>query len=167
MFEIPKALLCDEFRNVLRDDIDFNSITHKSTRKKQRRIADAMTQLMVNTCDKFERHKDYPFWNVVKLTQKFQKQMVPNAIQPFQQALTNNGFVINHNYRPPTNTRAGITKSVKVPDEKFRKAIHYLQSLENVELNDEVFIEWINPQFFGEHPIPSKIKISTSPLCRP
>ncbi len=164
MFEIPKALLCDEFRNVLRDDIDFNSITHKSTRKKQRRIADAMTQLMVNTCDKFERHKDYPFWNVVKLTQKFQKQMVPNAIQPFQQALTNNGFVINHNYRPPTNTRAGITKSVKVPEEKFRKAIHYLQSLESVELNDEVFIEWINPQFFGEHPIPSKIKISTSTL---
>ena len=92
MNEIPPVLLCDEFRNVLRDDIDFNSITHKSTRKKQRRIADAMTQLMVNTCDKFERHKDYPFWNVVKLTQKFQKQMVPNAIQPFQQALTNNGW---------------------------------------------------------------------------
>ena len=146
MNEIPPALLCDEFRNVLRDDIDFNSITHKSTKKKQRRIADAMTQLIINTCDKFERHKDYPAENVVKLSRQFQKQMVRN-FQPFQQALADNDFSIDHYYRPPTNTLGGITKSVIVPESKIKKTIHYLaqQSLENVELNDEVLISWINP----------------------
>ena len=164
MNEIPPVLLCDEFRNVLRDDIDFNSITHKSTKKNQRRIADAMTQLMINTCDRFEKHKDYPLWNVVKLTQKFQKQISCRDYKPFQQALSDNDFVIDHYYRPPTKTRGGITKSVKVPDYKFRKALHYLQSLESVELNDEVLIDWRDPQNFGENPIPSKVRINTSAL---
>ena len=165
MNEIPPVLLCDEFRNVLRDDIDFNSITHKSTKKKQRRIADAMTQLIINTCDDFEKHKNYPAENVVRLSRQFQKQMVRN-FQPFQQALADNDFSIDHYYRPPTNTLGGITQSVIVPESKIKTTIHYLaqQSLESVELNDEVLIEWILPQFFGEHPIPSKIKISTSVL---
>ena len=165
MNEIPPVLLCDEFRNVLRDDIDFNSITHKSTKKKQRRIADAMTQLIINTCDKFEKHKDYPAENVVKLSRQFQKRMVRN-FQPFQQALADNDFSIDHYYRPPTNTLGGITKSVIVPESKIKETIHYLaqQSIESVELNDEVLISWRDPQTFGEHPIPSKVRINTSVL---
>jgi len=166
MLDIPKVLLCDEFRNVLRNDIDFNSITHKSTRKKQRKITDAMTQLMINTCDKFEHHKDYPVWNVVKLSRKYQKEMVKNDFKPFQQALTDNDFVINHNYRPPTNTLGGITKSVIVPEKKIRETIDYLakQNIECVELNDEVLVDWQNCQYFGELPIPSKVRINTSVL---
>jgi len=166
MLDIPKVLLCDEFRNVLRNDIDFNSITHKSTIKKQRKITDAMTQLMINTCDKFERHKDYPIWNVVKLTRNYQKQMVPNDFQPFQKALTDNEFVINHDYRPPSNKLGGKTKSVIVPEHKIRETIHYLaqQNVECVELNDEVLIDWQNCQFFGDIPIPSRVRINTSSL---
>lgn len=166
MLEIPRVLLCDEFRNVLRSDIDFNSITHKATIKKQRKITDAMTQLMINTCDKFEHHKDYPIWNVVKLSRNYQKQIIGKDYKPFQKALTDNEFVINHNYRPPTNSLGGITKSVIVPEDTIRKTIHYLaqQNLEVVELNDEVLIDWQDCQFFGDIPIPTRVRINTSSL---
>ena len=60
MQRIPQVLLCDEFRNELRSDLDFSTITHKGTRKKERKITDAMTQLLVNQSCLFERHIDYP-----------------------------------------------------------------------------------------------------------
>ena len=166
MLNTPKALLCDEFRKIIRNDIDFSTINHKGTLRKQRKIADAMTQLLVNTCDKFEHHKDYPLYNVVKLSRHYQKQMVPNDFQPFQKALTDNGFVINHEYRMPTKDNVGTTKSVIIPHRKIQSAVDYLeqQNLMNVKLNDEVLIDWNKPQYFGTHPIPNKVRINTTAL---
>lgn len=166
MLEIPKVLLCDEFRNVLRSDLDFTTITHKSTRKKERKITDAMTQLMINTCDRFERHKDYPLWNVVKLSRQHNRSVSTKNIQPFHKALTDNEFVINHNYRPPTENSTGITKSVIIPTHKIQVALNYLeqQNLMNVKLNNEVLIDWNEPQYFGSFPIPNRVRINTSAL---
>jgi len=166
MLEIPKALLCDDYRNRLRGDIDFTTITHKSSQKNQRKIADAMTQLMINTCDKFQRHKDYPSWNVVKLTQQYQRQISSKDYKPFQQALTDNDFVINHNYRPPTNSLGGITKSVIVPEDKIRMTMDYLaqHTYESVKLNDEIMISWNQPYYFGPNPVPQNVRINTSAL---
>jgi hypothetical protein len=166
MLQIPKVLLSDEFRNELREDIDFSSITHKTKKIKQRKITDAMTQLLINTCDKWEHHKDYPLWNVVKLTRHYQKQIDNNNFQPFQEALTENNFVINHSYRPPTNQLGGITKSVLIPEDKIRMTIDYLASTtyESVVLNDEIFINWNNPFYFGENATPTSVRINTSAL---
>jgi len=166
MIQIPSVLLCDDFRNELREDIDFTSITHKTKRNKQRKITDAMTQLMINTCDKWEHHKDYPLWNIVKLSRNYQKQIDNNNFHPFQKALTENNFTINHQYRPPTNKLGGITKSVLVPEDKIRMTIDYLASTtyESVVLNDTIFINWNNPFYFGENPIPSQVRINTSAL---
>ena len=166
MLNTPRVLLCDEFRKIIRDDIDFSTINHKGTLRKQRKITDAMTQLLVNTCDKFERHKNYPFYNVVKLSRHYQKQMVPNDFQPFQKALTDNDFVINHEYRLPTKDNVGTTKSVIIPQHKIQSAVDYLeqQNLTNVKLNDEVLIDWNEPQFFGSYPIPNKVRINTTAL---
>jgi len=166
MLRIPQVLLCDEFRNELRSDLDFSTITHKSTIKKERRITDAMTQLLVNSCDRFERHKDYPLWNVVKLSRQYQKEMFPKNFQPFQKALTDNDFVINHNYRPPTSNSVGTTKSVIIPQKKIQVAVDYLeqQNLMNVKLNKDVLIDWNEPHFFGSHPIPNRVRINTSAL---
>jgi hypothetical protein len=166
MLRIPQVLLCDEFRNELRSDLDFSTITHKSTRKKERKIADAMTQLLVNTCDRFERHKDYPLPNVVKLSRQLNRSVSTKNIQPFHKALTNNGFVINHNYRMPTKDNVGTTKSVIIPYKKLQVASDYLeqQNLMNVELNEDVLIDWNEPHYFGSFPIPNKVRINTSAL---
>ena len=166
MLRIPKVLLCDEFRNQLRSDLDFTTIFHKSTRKKERKITDAMTQLLVNTCDRFERHKEYPIWNVVKLSRDYQKEVFPKNFQPFQKALTDNNFVINHNYRPPTTNSIGTTKSVIIPQEKIQVAVDYLeqQNLMNVKLNEDVLIDWNEPYYFGSFPIPNRVRINTSAL---
>lgn len=164
MINIPQRLLCDEFRQVIREDIDFNSITHKTTKNKQRKITDAMTQLMVNVCDKFEKHRDFPTWNVVKLTRDYQKQVDGVSFQPFQKVLTDHNFVINHSYRPPTNKLAGKTKSVLIPEDKIRMTIDYLTQHSNVPLNDEISISWDLPFYFGENLIPSKVRISTLSL---
>jgi len=166
MLQIPKALLCDEFRTIIRTDIDYSKLKHKGSIRKQRKIADAMTQLLVNTCDKFQHHKDYPIWNVVKLSRQYQKELVPNDFQPFQQALTDNDFVINHDYQMPTKNTVGKTKSVIIPIHKVQSAIDYLaqQNIESVKLNDEVMIDWKNPQFFGVNPIPSRVRINTLSL---
>jgi hypothetical protein len=166
MLQTPKALLCDEFRSLIRTDISFSALKHKGSIRKQRKITDAMTQLLVNTCDRFERHKDYPLWNVVKLTRSYQKQMFPMNFQPFQQALTDNDFVINHNYKPPTENSAGITKSVTIPIHKVQSAVDYLekQNLMNVKLNDDVLIDWNKPYYFGSFPIPNRVRINTLAL---
>ena len=164
MLNIPKSLLSDKFRSVIRTDIDFNSIKHKTTKNKQRKITDAMTQLMINTCDRFEHHKDFPLWNAVKLTRDYQKQVDGKTFQPFQEALTDNDFVIHHAYRPPTNILGGKTKAVAIPEDKIRMAIDYLKEFANVPLNDEISISWDLPFYFGENLIPSKVRISTNSL---
>ena len=43
MLQIPRVLLCDEFRQIMRSDITLSQIKHKATKRKQRRITDAMT----------------------------------------------------------------------------------------------------------------------------
>ena len=164
MINTPRRLLCDEFRQVIREDIDFNSITHKTTKNKQRKMTDAMTQLMVNVCDKFEKHIDFPTWNVVKLTRAYQKQVDGVSFQPFQKVLTDNNFVINHSYRPPTNNLGGKTKSVLIPEDKIRMTIDYLTRHTICQLNDEISIFWDHPFYFGENTIPSKVRISTLAL---
>ena len=166
MLQIPKVLLCDEFRQIMRSDITLSKIKHKATKRKQRRITDAMTQLLVNTCDKFQSHKDYPIWNSVKLTRDYQKSVVPNDFQLFQNVLTNNDFIINHEYQMPTKNSVGKTKSVIIPQNKVQLAVDYLaqQNIECVELNDEVVIDWENCQFFHANPIPSRVRINTSAL---
>ena len=166
MLQIPKVLLCDEFRQIMRSDITLSKIKHKATKRKQRRITDAMTQLLVNTCDKFQRHKDYPIWNSVKLTRDYQKSVVPNDFQLFQNVLTDNDFVINHHYQMPTKNSIGKTKSVIIPHNKIQLAVDYLaqQNIECVELNADVVIDWKNCQYFGSNPIPSRVRINTLAL---
>jgi len=166
MYPIPQVLLCDEFRNELRSDLDFSTITHKGTRKKERKITDAMTQLLVNQSCPFEQHIDYPQQDVVKLSRQFNRSVSTKNIQPFHNALTNNGFVINHKYRPPTANSAGTTKSVLIPRNKLQVASDYLeqQNLINVELNEDVKIYWNKPYYFGSFPVPPWIKISTAVL---
>jgi hypothetical protein len=164
MLNIPKSLLSDKFRSVIRTDIDFNSIKHKTTKNKQRKITDAMTQLMINTCDRFEHHKDFPLWNAVKLTRDYQKQVDGKTFQPFQEALTDNDFVIHHAYRPPTNILGGKTKAVSIPEDKISMTIAYLTQHSNVPLNDEISISWSDPHYFGDVPVPSKVRVSTLAL---
>ena len=57
-----------------------------------------MIQLIVNTCDKFQNHQDYPIWNYVKLTRDYQKSLFPEGYRDFQGVLSKNGFVVNHSY---------------------------------------------------------------------
>ena len=166
MYRTPTALLNDDFRQAIREDIDFQQITHKSTLKKQRKLTDAMTQLMINTCDKFQRHKDFPLWNAVRLSRAFQKDRFPRDFKPFQNVLEQNGCILNHFYRPPTAHHSGTTKAVIIPHRKIKQAVDYLETInqEQVQLNDELLIDWSNPYLFNDVPVPNKVRINAKAL---
>ena len=166
MYRTPTALLNDDFRQAIREDIDFNYITHKSTLKKQRKLTDALTQLMINTCDKFQRHKEMPLWNAVRLSRAFQKDRFSRDFKPFQNVLEQNGCIINHHYKPPTANHSGTTKAVIIPHKKIKQAVDYLESInqEQVQLNSELLIDWNSPYYFNDCPVPSRIRINTKAL---
>ena len=166
MYRTPTALLNDDFRQVIREDVDFQHITHKSTLKKQRKLTDAMTQLMINTCDKSQRHKDLPLWNAVRLSRAFQKDRFPKSFKQFQNVLEQNGFIINHHYRPPTANHSGTTKAVIIPHKKIKQAVDFLETInqEKVQLNQQLLIDWNNPYFFNGVAVPNKVRINTKAL---
>jgi hypothetical protein len=166
MYPIPSVLQNDEFRQLLRVDVNFSEITHAGTLRKERKITDAMIQLLVNTVDKFEKHKDYPVDNVVKFTREFQRSTCGGGknYSHLQDALEINGFRIDHNYQRPTLQNQGVTKSVVIPQRALEIATDYLENLnlERVPNNHEVLIDWKNPVLFGNTEVPSRVRIHTA-----
>ena len=145
MFSIPEILLTDTFRTIVRSDIQFGEIKHRSTLKRQHKITDGMIQLIVNTCDKFQNHQDYPIWNYVKLTRDYQKSLFPEGYNDFQGVLSKNGFVINHSYSFQVGKNKGKTKSVMIPFDKIETCEKYLREINRSRLNGDVFVDWNNP----------------------
>ena len=164
MEKIPTILRNDEFRQLIRDDLDFDQIKKLNTKKREQRITDGMTQLIVNTVNRFEAHSDYPFWNVVKLSRDFQiKVATKKGYKQFQETLEKNGFKIDHHYRIPIGANKGKTKAVTVPERKIDIAVKYLKErhLVKVQNNHELMIDWEKPYNFQGVLIPSRVRIST------
>ena len=163
MNRIPETLMNDDFRQMMRTDIDFSSIKHHSRKHHQRKITDGMTQLLVNTCDRFEKHKDFPVWNVVKFSREFQRKICSNNFHSLRDAMLTNDFSINHHYRVPTQHSKGTTKSVVVPIKKIQMAVDYLEDKRKEKrlVNDEVMIDWNAPYQFHSVDVPSRIRIKT------
>ena len=166
MNKIPETLMNDDFRQMMRTDIDFSSIKHHSRKHHQRKITDGMTQLLVNTCDRFEKHKDFPVWNVVKFSREFQRKICSNNFHSLRDAMLTNDFSINHHYRVPTQHSKGTTKSVVVPIKKIQMAVDYLEDKRKEKrlVNDEVMIDWNAPYQFHSVDVPSRIRIKTASL---
>ena len=117
MKQIPESLRNDEFRQLIRDDMDFSQPMHHKSREKQRRITDGMTQMMINILNWSERHSRYEDWNAVRFSRDFQRQICSSDQQSVQQVMQSNGFVIDSHYIPPVGGRAGETKAIFVPKE--------------------------------------------------
>ena len=161
MFSIPEILLTDTFRTIVRSDIQFGEIKHRSTLKRHRKITDGMIQLIVNTCDKFQNHQDYPIWNYVKLTRDYQKSLFPEGYNDFQGVLSKNGFVINHSYSFQVGKNKGKTKSVMIPFDKIETCEKYLREINRSRLNGDVFVDWNNPITIDGVELPKRIKVDT------
>ena len=111
MEEIPEILRSDSFRQLMRDDLDFRQIRHKSILKKEQKFTDGMTQLMLNVIDKWQNHSRYSdIWNATKLSRDFQRQVCSTDQKSFCDALERNGFVIGHQFFKPTAARKGETQ---------------------------------------------------------
>ena len=103
MEEIPEILRSDSFRQLMRDDLDFRQIKHKSILKKEQKFTDGMTQLMLNVIDKWQNHSRYSdTWNATKLSRDFQRQVCSTDQKSFCDVLERNGFVIDHQFFQPT-----------------------------------------------------------------
>ena len=162
MYQIPTVLRSDEFRQIIRSDCDLSQINHKSTRKKEQRITDGMTQLMMNIISKWEKHSDFPFWNWVRLSYEFERSVCANDIPYFQNVLLNNGFQIDQHYRMPVNGLGGKTRAIAVPAEKLECAIDYLKEKHKQVQNDDsaLIVDWSETFDFKGVSIPSRIKIN-------
>jgi hypothetical protein len=162
MYQIPTVLRSDEFRELIRTDCDFSQIRHKTTLKKEQRITDGMTQLMMNIISKWEKHSDFPFWNWVKFSREFKRSVCLNDISYFEEVLVKNGFQIDENYQRPINGVGGKTKAIAVPADKVECAIDYLKGKHQQEehQNSELIVDWSAPFDFKGVPIPSRIKIN-------
>ena len=120
-----------------------------------------MIQLIVNTCDKFQNHQDYPIWNYVKLTRDYQKSLFPEGYNDFQGVLSKNGFVINHSYSFQVGKNKGKTKSVMIPFDKIETREKYLREINRSRLNGDVFVDWNNPITVDGVELPKRIKVDT------
>jgi len=166
MFEIPTVLRSDEFRQLIRKDRNLDEITHKSTLKKEQRITDGITQLMINTSDKWEKHSDFPFWNWVRLSYEFERNVCLNDISYFQSVLVQNGFQLNRHYQIPNRGKKGKTRAIGVPVEKVKCAIDFLKEKhqELTKPDKGICVDWSAPFDFKGVPLPSKIRIDSSLL---
>ena len=166
MEEIPEILRSDSFRQLIRDDLDFRQIRHKSILKKEQKFTDGMTQLMLNVIDKWQNHSRYSdIWNATKLSRDFQRQVCSTDQKSFCDVLERNGFVIDHQFFQPTAARKGETKAVFVPPEKIRKAQQYIRRwhLSHGNNGNQKFeVDWNQTFDFRGVPIPSRIRINTS-----
>jgi len=166
MEEIPEILRSDSFRQLMRDDLDFRQIRHKSILKKEQKFTDGMTQLMLNVIDKWQNHSRYSdIWNATKLSRDFQRQVCSTDQKSFCDALERNGFVIDHQFFQPTAARKGETKAVFVPPEKIHKAQQYIRRwhLSHGNNGNQKFeVDWNQTFDFRGVSIPSRIRINTS-----
>ena len=170
MKQIPATFRNDEFRQLIRDDMDFSQLMHHKSREKQRRITDGMTQMMINTVNWSERHSRYEgIWNAVRFSRDFQRQICSSDQQSVQRVMQSNGFVIDSHYLPPVGGRAGETKAIFVSKEKIVRAGNwikqkYLQQTQKIE-HQEFSVDWTQTfDFGGGVRIPSRIRIDAEVL---
>ncbi len=170
MKQITKSLRNDEFRQLIRDDMDFSQPMHHKSREKQRKITDGMTQMMINILNWSERHSRYEdIWNAVRFSRDFQRQICSSDQQSVQQVMQSNGFVIDSHYIPPVGGRAGETKAIFVSKEKIVRAGNwikkkYLQQTQKIE-HQGFNVDWTQTFDFGDGvQIPSRIRIDAAVL---
>ena len=88
MKQITETFRNDEFRQLIRDDMDFSQPMHHKSREKQRKITDGMTQMMINILNWSERHSRYEdIWNAVRFSRDFQRQICSSDQQSVQRAV--------------------------------------------------------------------------------
>ena len=169
MKQIPETFRNDEFRQLIRDDMDFSQPMHHKSREKQRKITDGMTQMMINTVNWQERHSRYEDWNAVRFSRDSQRQICSSDQQSVQRVMQSNGFVIDSHYIPPVGGRAGETKAIFVSKEKIVRAGNwikkkYLQQTQKIE-HQGFSVDWTQTfDFGGGVEIPSRIRIDAEVL---
>ena len=169
MKQITETFRNDEFRQLIRDDMDLSQLMHHKSREKQRKITDGMTQMMINTVNWQERHSRYEDWNAVRFSRDFQRQICSSDQHSVQRVMQSNGFVIDSHYLPPVGGRAGETKAIFVPKEKIVRAGNwikqkYLQQTQRIE-HQGFSVDWTQTfDFGGGVQIPSRIRIDAAVL---